>query len=160
MNKILVLGHSGHGKDTFAKIYSKYTGAKFESSSFSAFEAIKPVLKKIFPDQNDQELYRRRRVNRELWRELILLYNTPDRSALARKILETNDIYVGMRSIEEFEASKHMFNKIYYVMAFDRKGIDESMQIEFDKYSMLEVDNNGDKKQLRNSWSWVLGGVK
>lgn len=158
MMKILILGHGQHGKDFCATLFQTIKGFKFESSSKAAFGAIAPVLREIFPRRDDETLYKERRIYRQLWRQLILLYNTPDRSALARKILETSDIYVGMRSLEEFEASKHLFDRIYWVDASKREPLDESMEIPFDKGTMSLIDNNGSKDQLLTELLGEVGG--
>ena len=88
--------------------------------------------------------------NRELWRRLIKLYNTPDLTALARKIYSTGDIYVGMRDAKEFEAGLQadMFDIILWIDASNRLPLEDSMHIEFDFSIMTRVDNNGAEEDL------------
>jgi len=155
---VLVLGHGEHGKDTFAEMLAKKQELKFSSSSAAAFEVILPVLLTIYPPTYPpEEIYADRRNQRELWRRLILLYNTPDRSALARHILKDNDMYVGMRSAEEFRASKHLFDKIYWVDARHRVGkVDESMGIRYTS-DMIWVNNNGSVSELEHKVERMCG---
>jgi hypothetical protein len=153
---ILVLGHGGHGKDTFAELLCKYKGMTSISSSKAAFGVIKPVLRKIFPDKDNEQLYEERREHRELWRHLINLYNTPDPSALTKLILMEHNIYVGMRSKAEFDASAHMFDTIYWVDASERvKTVDESMQIPYSPSCMHGVSNNGSLMELEYKVRWL-----
>lgn len=142
--KILILGHGQHGKDTFAELLSKKYNLRFQSSSLEAFEAIKPALKAVFHSAGcDETLYQLRRHHRELYKALISLYNTPDKSALSKKIISHNDIYVGMRSSDEFVSSKHLFDLIFWVDAMERVNyVDPSMAIRYTD-DMIKIDNNG-----------------
>lgn len=145
MNRILILGKGGHGKDTMAEIISDLYGLSFQSSSFAACEkAVMPTLCKKYGYKSAQECYDDRRNHREEWKQLITDYNTPDKSRLCREILAENDMYVGMRCADEFAASKHLFDEIYYVDASDRvPEEDPTMKIEFDPSYMTWIDNNG-----------------
>lgn len=114
--RILLLGYARHGKDTVAEILRDKHGFKFVSSSefvgreiiwetwgctrYSSFEV-------MFED----------RVNwRELWMNLISEYNTPDKTRTARTMLERGyDLYVGMRRLDELEASRDLFDYVVWV---------------------------------------------
>lgn len=148
--KILILGHGQHGKDTFAEMLSEKYNLRFQSSSLEAFEAIKPALKAVFKNAgSDDTLYKLRRHHRELYKALISLYNTPDKSALSKKIISHNDIYVGMRSSDEFIASKNLFSLIFWVDAMKRVNyVDPSMSIRFTD-DMIKIDNNGSIDELK-----------
>lgn len=144
--KILILGHGRHGKDTFAELMSKHAGLTFISSSYACAEVLKPVLDLVGQDGpiSPEEHYARRHKDRELWKRLICLYNAADPSALARLIVSKCDMYVGMRSAREYEASKHLFDHIYWVDASGRVDYkDPTIEIEFDETCMTLVDNNG-----------------
>jgi len=108
----------------------------------AAFKEIKPVLELLFPTMSDKELYEQRRGHRQLWKRLISLYNAADKTALSKLILEHSDMQVGMRASDEYEASKHLFDVVYYVDASKRVHADPSMDIEFDPVHMIYVDNN------------------
>jgi DNA-binding CsgD family transcriptional regulator len=150
--KILVLGHGSHGKDTVGEIIRGLTGFSFASSSWAALEAIYPALSYVLGEADKNVLYAQRSEHRELWRLLISLYNTPDKSALTRRILSQNDVYIGMRSADEYEASKHLFTHIFWVDASSRQGCEDSMQIMYNPATMHLIDNNGSEKAL---WSEV-----
>lgn len=145
--KYLIIGHGRHGKDTFAEMLCRFSGLKFSSSSEAALDVIFPSLNAIGDAFNAGELMNRKqafehRLNyREIWKELISLYNANEKSALCKKILETNDIYVGMRCDKEYDATKHLFNKVFWVDALNREVDDSSMKIKYNE-SMILIDNN------------------
>lgn len=148
---ILVLGHSRHGKDTVAEILSHFTGLTFNSSSLVALNAIYPVISEVRGIKDKIELFHDRHNCRKLWKECINLLNYTDKSSLTREILANSDIYVGMRSNDEFEASRHLFKHIVWVDARNRMmSSDPTMLIEYDPYSMHLIDNNRDLRALRN----------
>lgn len=158
--KILILGHGRHGKDTFAEFLQKHCGLSFISSSRACAEVLKPTLDLLNGEKSAEEHFAERHDNRELWKRLISLYNAADSSALARLILTTNDIYVGMRSAREYESSKHLFDAIFWVDAegrIDHK--DTTMEIGFDRTKMFFVNNSGSISDLEGKakiLSWVL----
>jgi hypothetical protein len=140
--RILVLGHGGHGKDTLCVALQTTFKLTYLSSSLAALPYIFPVLSLVTRATLPEEAYKRRKDNRELWRELIALYNCQDKSALARRVVAHADIYNGMRCRKEFEASRHLFDLIFFVDAFDRVGFDKTMDIAFDENTMTLIDNN------------------
>lgn len=141
--KILILGHGQHGKDAVASLFHKHHGLTFISSSLAALEVIWPCLQEIKGYETKEEAYEDRRNNRELWKRLISLYNASDHSALCKKIIEKSDIYVGMRCNLEYECSKYLFDKIYYIDASERiKEKDSTMLIDYDSELMELIDNN------------------
>lgn len=157
--KILVLGHGGHGKGAFCRLLETIYGLKPMSSSMAALPHIWPSLQAARgaesqrhfhgprPYKNPTDAYNQRRQNRELWKALISLYNTPDKSTLARALLAEADIYDGMRDVEEFAASRHLFDLIYWVDASERCGPDSTMEIERES-SMIYINNNGPECNL------------
>jgi len=148
--KILILGHGGHGKDTFAEMIQRKWGLTFQSSSRAALDAIYPHLVSTLGITDKEELYRTRSENRGLWKGLITAYNTPDKSRLACKIIETSDMYVGMRCINEYQASKHLFDKVYFVDAMIRLPTESTMSIPYLPLEMEYIYNHGPKSFLLN----------
>ena len=160
---ILILGHKRHGKDQVAEYIKKYFGLKFNSSSREALDLIFPTLdglydytgqleriKNLLPSNTEVNFTAKdlafydRHNKRILWRDLIKLVNAMDLTALSRKILTNNQMYVGMRNFEEYNASKHLYDLILYIDAFDRKPeIDESMDIPYISEEMIKMTNNG-----------------
>lgn len=148
--KTLILGQGRHGKDTVAEILRDEFGLSFQSSSSAALDAIWPALESSRGFTCKEFAYNERHDDRQLWYELIKLLNYSDKSTLCREILSNNDLYVGMRDNEEYEASKHLFDIILYVDASDRvKVLDPTMRIPYNEDSMIKIDNNGTEKELK-----------
>lgn len=106
-NKFLIIGNGRHGKDTLAEIWSKVFDFTFTSSSLAAAEIfIYDALKDKYGYKDFEECYADRINRRAEWYELIKDYNSKDRTRLAKKILENNDCYVGMRERQEIIACK------------------------------------------------------
>ena len=140
--KILVLGHGRSGKDTFAEMLQKRTGLRLISSSLFCLDLIYPVLQHLFGYEKKAEAFNDRHNHRLLWKELISLYCAADKTALTKKMLEICDIYVGMRSDDEYQACKYLFDMIIWIDAGDRvPDKDPSMEIKQDPKSMITVFN-------------------
>lgn len=161
--KILILGHGRHGKDTAADIISSITGLVHGSSSRVALDAIWPCLNLIKKYDDKETAFECRNAtfeNRMLWKELISLYNTPDKSALCRLILERNDIYVGMRCDKEYEVCKDLFDHVFWIDAVDRHPEEPSMLIKYTP-DMLYIDNNQDldymEEQIEKTMTAIIG---
>ncbi len=142
--KILVLGHAGHGKDTAAELLARMLDLKFCSSSLFVFEkAVLPTFREMYGYTTVEECYANRGQHREELRLLIKQYNTPDLTRLTRELLAENDIYVGLRDADEFAATRHLYNVIFWVDAWIRtRTVDPSMKIEYER-SFEWIDNNG-----------------
>jgi hypothetical protein len=108
MNKkkrILIIGHAQHGKDTTAEILQLLYDYDFESSSVAAARIfLYEKLKDKYGYGNFMECFNDRVNRRAEWHDEICEYNRLNKARLAQEILETSDMYVGMRSNEEIEA--------------------------------------------------------
>lgn len=159
--KILILGHARHGKDTVAEMLQEMYGLTFSSSSRAALDAIYPVLSLTYPEWSKEEMFTNRMHCRELWKRLISLYNAADKSALCRKILETSDIYVGMRCDQEYEACKELFDLVLWIDASKRHPEkDSTMLIKHTIGEMLFIDNNGTLDDLRDDIKFAIEVMK
>lgn len=151
--KLLLLGYARHGKDSVAEILRDKYGFKFISSSeFVGREIIWNTWGKIrYPTFDD--MFADRRNWRVQWMEMISLYNTPDKAKTARTMLERGyDMYVGMRRLDELQASRHLFDHIIWV--------DRSKHLPPETGSMditrenagwqFAVDNNGTLEDLED----------
>lgn len=158
--KILILGHGRHGKDTLAELLQKHCGLSFISSSRACAEVLKPTLDLLNGEKSAEAHFAERHDNRELWKRLISLYNAADPSSLARLILTISEVYVGMRSRHEYEASNNLFDAIFWVDAGGRVDYkDTTMEIAFDRTRMFFVNNSGTLEDLEGkvkTLSWVL----
>lgn len=143
--KLLIIGHGRHGKDTVAEYLRDKHGLSFRSSSlFLAETVVRPALVAhgLIYDTLDA-CYEDRLNHRCLWRDIILEHNAEDKARLAKAVLAVSDCYVGMRSIEEYRASRRLFDVVMWVDAAAR-GLpdDPSLTIRFEP-DMIMIDNNG-----------------
>lgn len=157
--KILVIGYARHGKDTVCEILRDEFGYKFDSSSNFCMKAfIFEGLSKKYGYQTMEECYADRVNHRAEWYDLIVEYVGEDKARLGREILAENDIYCGLRNVNEFEA---MVNEgvVDYTIWVERAGFPpedkSSMTLEKIHADFL-IRNNGTMDDLRKS----VGRVK
>lgn len=143
MRKILIIGHARHGKDTVAELLAEQLQAKFNSSSRAVCDHhIYPMLAKFYVDSD--ACYNDRINCRDLWAALIRDYCAKDKARLAKLIFEHNDIYVGLRNREEFDAVRIAFDPfVIWVDACKRKPLEPSSSMELtSNLAHLYIDNN------------------
>lgn len=145
--RILIGGHSRHGKDTVAELL----GLPFESSSMAAaHEVVFPAMRSAY--STAEECFNDRHNRRAEWYRLISEYNQPDPTRLARRVLEKSSVYVGMRNRLEFLACRHarLFDITIWVDASKRlppEG-DDSITVLAHEFDIV-IDNNGTIEALR-----------
>lgn len=167
--KLLIIGPARHGKDTVAELICQHRPwYNFESSSAFAQKIIQPaLLASVYKDDAaitsafdrlEDAIFQDRVNHRQAWKEFISLVNYFDKAALARAIMKENDIYVGMRSQQEFDACMDagIFDYVIHVDAGDRiKQPDPTFTIHsWDKVTeatVYSVDNNGTEAQLKSA---------
>ena len=154
--KVLILGHGDHGKGTAAGMITDLFGLSAISSSLASLDrVVYPAIKEKYGYETREECYADRHTKRLEWKELITSYNTPDKGRLCREILAEFDCYDGMRCHLEFAATKHLFNKILWIDASQRRPSDPSLSIEYDRGAMTMVDNNGEEGEMfANLLAW------
>lgn len=118
--KLLICGEGRHGKDTMAELLQEYLGLEATSSSWVAADLFFNTYKDVYNYKTIDECYADRINHRKEWFDFITAYNQTDRTRLTRKILETSNIYVGLRNPEEFEEAKHLFDATIWVDASKR----------------------------------------
>lgn len=148
--KLLIIGHGRHGKDTVAELLvERLPSLSFKSSSlFAAETVVRPAMEAIGIDYPSLEACYEDRINhRDFWKQAIADFcQPPERLALA--ILAENDIYVGMRTRREFEASKHLFDHIVWVDRSTKLPDDPTCELNmYDADSC--IDNNFSMQHLR-----------
>jgi hypothetical protein len=136
----MIMGYGRHGKDTVAEYLRDKYGFTFQSSSLAAAEAIFPLLKVLHGYTNPEGAFNHRHgnlevmdegcfggtlhliENRQIWYEAIALLNKGDPTTLAKEIYSKSDIYVGIRSLAEFQKvkAKRMFDLSIWVDASER----------------------------------------
>jgi len=144
--KILILGHARSGKDMVAEIFVKnFPKLKFYSASYFANEIIVyPILKEKYGYTSLDECYQDRVNHRKEWYDLIQDFNKDDQSKLTKLLLKFSDIYIGIRHINEFEASKKFFDLIIWIDSSKRIQ-DESIESCTVNKELVDIiiENNG-----------------
>lgn len=146
--KILIVGHARHGKDTVAEILTERIKAwSFTTSSqFACKNAVFPVLSLKYGYTTEEECFNDRMNHRKEWYDLICEYNNPKNSRLAEELLKVHNIYVGMRSKEEYLASAHLFDMVIWVDASERLPLESS-----DSFTLSIADLPSDTTIIKNN---------
>lgn len=158
--KLLVVGHARHGKDTLAEYLRDTYGYTIKDSSRRSAEIfLFDLLKSKYGYADIEECYRDRVNHRAEWFREIRRFNTPDKTKLARLIVETSDVYVGMRDADEINAcvKDRVFDLVIWVDASNRLPPEPTSSFNIDQ-SLADViiDNNGDKAGLYRTIEDVL----
>jgi hypothetical protein len=161
---ILILGHARHGKDTVAEMMAHH-GLTFKGSSEAALEIF------LFDVLNDkyglgyktrEEAFEDRVNHRSKWYAEICDYNSEDQTRLAREIMETSDIYVGLRAASEIEAcmANEVFDLIIGVHDY-RKPLEPKSSNDADpfKYADFIIPNSGDLRDLKMKVDQLVHGI-
>lgn len=160
--KLFIVGKGRSGKDTVAEMIRAQIGLDFVSSSmFVAEKACRPFLEENYDVRYDtlEDCYADRFNHRVKWREAIEAYCGDDLQRMSREILQSYDIYVGIRRRSEFLESRYLADMSIWVDAGERvKESDESLDILKTDCSII-IDNNGTLGDL--SWKvsqlcWTL----
>lgn len=150
-DKLLVVGHARHGKDTVCEILQRNWGYTFISSSYFCAEK---VIMAEYPGRwlSVEECYADRVNHRALWYDLIAATNTPDGANLARQIYESGyDIYCGMRNKRELHAARNsgLVDLIVWVDASDRLPLEDKSSCTIEQWMAdVTIDNNGSEADL------------
>ena len=151
--KLLILGHCRHGKDTMAEIMNEEFGLTFQSSSQAAADIfLYDALKDKYGYTNSVECFEDRVNHRAEWKEMICDYNKDDRAKLAKGILENSDAYIGMRDRDEInECMKQgLFDLIIWVDASGRLPLEDASSFNIDKTcTHIIVENNGSYEEFK-----------
>lgn len=174
MNKklnILFIGAGEWGKDTGCKAVSTALGLTVAGSSYVSRELVHGRFKKLYAETGDEqynyadaeECWNDRRNQRPLWRQFIKDYNTPDLASLTRLIYRGNDIYNGIRDIDEFEAAAEegLWGLIILVDASKRITDNDPGELAIPpKYAHFVLDNNGTKEEVLERLPGLIGAVR
>jgi len=161
--KLLILGYGGHGKDTSAGKICDKLGLTFQSSSqFACDHIVYPWFDERLPGYYEtmEECFTDRRSWRPLWYYLIRQYNSENPARLAQEVMQQNDCYVGMRSVDEYVSCKfkQIFTHVIWIDAskrLPREG-SSSCSIHCNIDNMIYVDNNSDQLNLENEVDRVV----
>lgn len=151
--KVLIIGHARHGKDTSAEIIKELFNYTFESSSVAAARIfLFDALRDRYGYGNFIECFDDRVNRRAEWFNAIKEYNSADRSRLAKEILTSSDMYLGMRSEEEFTACVDAGIFDLVIGIYDpRKQTEPKSSFDIDLWQMSDIiiPNSEDITQLR-----------
>jgi len=146
--KLLVISGQRSGKDTLAEIFSDYFGVTYTSSSQAAADIfIYEVLKDKYGYKTPEECFEDRVNHRAEWYNLICDYNKDDKAKLAKGILKSSNMYVGMRDREEIEEClrQKLFDLIIWVDASKRVAPEPASSFNIDKSCAdIIIENNED----------------
>lgn len=169
--RLMIMGYGRHGKDTAAEYLRDKYGLTFQSSSIAAAEAIFPLLQSVRDYGSVEEAFEDRHsvilvgvddgqiLMREVWHQAIKLLNKGDPTTLAKQIYAKSDIYVGIRSKEEFNAikSKRMFDLSIWIDRGEHlpPEAEVSCTVSPDMADLV-VNNNGTLEDLYNNLDIVM----
>jgi len=148
----IIIGDGRHGKDQLAEYLSEVAYVEFSSSSEAALDIfLYNELKDFYGYESKEECFADRVTKRDVWRSGIDEFNKEDPAKLAKIIMETNDIYVGMRSFREFSRCLEigLFDHVIHVDAFDRLGFREPTNELGEDLATIRIKNNSSKGALR-----------
>lgn len=142
-----------HGKDTVAEMLHQMFGLTFESSSIAASRIfLYEALKDKYGYTTPEECFEDRVNHRAEWHDLIVDFNREDKARLAKEILKTSDIYVGMRSNIEAEACIEQGIFDYIIGVYDPRKPEEpkdSFNIDLWEKCNFVIPNGGTLPQLQ-----------
>lgn len=141
--KLMIIGYARHGKDTLAERLP----LSFESSSMTACRLfLYDTLRGKYGYNSPEECFNDRGNHRKEWYDLIKSYNASDPSRLARDIYRHNDVYCGLRDLEEYLVVRDagLFDLSIWVDASGRLPPEskDSMTITRDLADIV-IENNG-----------------
>ena len=148
MHNVIIFGHKQHGKDTACEYLEAKYGVSFASSSLFACQLFlfEQMRKEGHSYETIEECFADRVNHRKYWYEAIRDYNTPDKTRLGTKLFSKNDVYCGIRDLEEFRALKAagMVRLAIFIDASGRleKEDPESMKMDIEDADIV-ITNNG-----------------
>lgn len=148
MHNVIIFGHKQHGKDTACEYLEAKYGVSFASSSLFACQLFlfEQMRKEGHSYETIEECFADRVNHRKYWYEAIRDYNTPDKTRLGTKLFSKNDVYCGIRDLEEFQALKAagMVRLAIFIDASGRleKEDPESMKMDIEDADIV-ITNNG-----------------
>jgi hypothetical protein len=150
--KLLVVGHSQHGKDSACEIICTEYGLTHESSSlFCCKLFLFEALREKYDYDNIVDCYRDRHNHQAEWYDLISEYNAEDAARLGKAMFAEFDVYCGLRNKKEFFEMKrqNVFDYSIWVDATKRKPLEPKTSMTLEREWMdFVIDNNGPESDL------------
>lgn len=153
MEKILIVGHARHGKDTAAEILRDEFGMTFKSSSETANEIfLFDKLKDKYGYTTLNQCFEDRVNHREEWCDLIEEFNKDKPRRLALEALKDSNCYVGMRSnLVVTDCLYHnVFDLIIWIDASERLPLESPKSMKISKeVADIIIENNETEEVFR-----------
>lgn len=162
--KLLIIGYARHGKDTVSDFLRDEYDYSFQSSSFYCTEhvVIPYLAERGITYDSVEECYEDRVNHRKKWFDSISEYGQQNPGAITRGILETNDIYCGMRNRFDYQQAvdEGLFDLIIWVDASKRLPPEDtsSNTLTIDDADFV-LDNNGDLEGLLLNVRFMMGRI-
>lgn len=161
--KLVITGYGRHGKDTACQYLSDKYGLVFNSSSwFCAENVVFPIMKDEQGYRTPLECFEDRHAHRQRWYEIISEHNIPDKTRLAKGIFSANNIYCGLRSLEEFAcaADEEVFDFSVWIDAGNRLPPEPKTSITITKEDCdFVIDNSGTLEEMYEQLDALISKV-
>lgn len=125
--RILILGHANHGKTTTAMMLRRYGFRVVDASDlnidrFIEEELAKPTPKGVpkTPSAMKKQILENKDEYRKALFDSLRAYTKDEPDKFAKYVLTKSDVYVGMRSVEEYKASDYLFDIVLVVNSADK----------------------------------------
>lgn len=143
----IICGTARHGKDTAAEIVQKYFNLSYAASSeFACDLFLFEKLKDEFGYTTKEQCFEDRVNHRQRWFDEIVQFNTPDLGRLGELIFEKNDVYCGIRNLDELDVlrEKGLVKLVIWVDASERLTTPEVGSNTITKANAdIIIENNG-----------------
>ena len=115
-DKVLILGHARHGKDTVGAMIAEHWKVPVqETSKWISENYMFRMLRGKYGYASHEECYEDRGNHRGEWYDLICMFNQHNPRRLAEAMLRDNDVYIGIRSTRELVAALPLFEYTIFV---------------------------------------------
>jgi len=163
-HKLLVIGYARHGKDSVCEfLRDEYNYSFVSSSHYCAEHVVIPYLRTIgITYDSIEECYEDRVNHRDKWFNCIADFSREKPGEITRGIMETNDIYCGMRNRIDYNKAIEdgVFDLILWVDASDRHPPeDPSSNSLTPEDADFVLDNNGDVDGLEINIRYFMGNI-
>lgn len=160
--KILLVGYATCGKDTVAEKLTSFGFKCLGSSTFATSKIMMPYFESIGePYNSPEECYNDRINHRATWYKQIELYNKESWTRITQEMFDEGyNVYVGMRSISELNASRNLYDHIVWIDASDRIENEDISSCTIGPHNATYIiDNNGTMDELNKEVSDFINHI-
>lgn len=140
--RVIIIGHQQHGKDYASEYLKRKYGLTYSSSSWFACQLfLFEQMRESHGYESPEDCFADRHNHTAYWYEAIRAFNDPVRNRLSDLIFAQNDIYCGMRDLDEFNATNK--DVTIFIDAERRMGIQSahSMKIPKERANIVIANN-------------------